>query len=114
MPASAWSLALLVGLMTLVIFRGAGEAQSSGSEEIIRFHSNIELFENGDILVTESIRVRALGREIRRGIYRTIPTYYQDRFRNRIKMDFEVLGLLRNGLKEPFFIEKKSGKPDGI
>jgi uncharacterized membrane protein YgcG len=109
LPALAWSSALLVGLMALVIFRGVAQAQSSGSEEIIWFHSNIELFENGDILVTESIRVRALGREIRRGIYRTIPTYYRDRFRNRIKMDFEVLGLLRNGLKEPFFIEKKSG-----
>jgi len=76
---------------------------------IIRFHSDMKLLENGEILVTESIRVRALGREIRRGIYRSIPTNYRDRFRNRINMDFEVLGLLRNGSKEPFFIEKKMG-----
>jgi uncharacterized membrane protein YgcG len=108
-PTLAWSLALFVGFMVLVIFQNTAQSKSSGSEEIIRFHSNIELLENGDILVTESIRVRALGREIRRGIYRTIPTYYRDRFRNRIRMDFEVVGLLRNGLKEPFFIEKKLG-----
>jgi hypothetical protein len=108
-PTFTWSLALFVGFMALLIFGNSSQAQSSGSEEIIRFHSNIELLENGDVLVTESIKVRALGREIRRGIYRTIPTYYRDRFRNRIKMDFEVLGLLRNGLREPYFIEKKPG-----
>ncbi len=105
----AWSLTLLFIFLPWVISPGSAQAQSSGSEEIIRFHSNIELLERGEILVTESIRVRALGREIRRGIYRTIPTYYRDRFRNRIKMDFEVLGLLRNGMKEPFFIERKMG-----
>jgi uncharacterized membrane protein YgcG len=106
---STISLMMIFGLMVLVIFPESVQAQSVGSEEIIRFHSNLELFENGDVLVTESIRVRAMGREIRRGIYRTIPTYYRDRYRNRIKMDFEVIGLLKDGIKEPFFIEKKSG-----
>jgi uncharacterized membrane protein YgcG len=106
---STMSLMMIVGLMVLVIFPDSMQAQSVGPEEIIRFHSDIELFKNGDVLVTESIRVRAMGREIRRGIYRTIPTYYRDRYRNRIKMDFEVIGLLKDGMKEPFFIEKKSG-----
>jgi uncharacterized membrane protein YgcG len=105
----AGSSTLFVAFMALIIFWGSALAQSSASEEIIRFHSDVELLGNGDILVSESIRVRSLGREIRRGIYRTIPTYYRDRFRNRIKMDFEVLGLLRDGLNEPFFIEKKTG-----
>ena len=109
LSASALLIILFLLLAVLMLFRGSVHAQISGSEEIIRFHSDIELLETGDILVTESIKVRALGREIRRGIYRTIPTYYRDRFRNRIRMEFEVLGLLRNGKKEPFFIEKKMG-----
>jgi hypothetical protein len=102
-------LTIAVGFIAFVMIPECVQAQSAETEEITRFHSSIELFENGDILVTESIRVRALGRKIRRGIYRTIPIYYHDRFRNRLKMDFKVIQLLRDGLKEPFFIEKKSG-----
>src|SRR5690625_6054807 len=42
-------------------------------EEILNLHSDIEIDEKGEILVKESIRVRAEGNEIQRGIYRDLP-----------------------------------------
>ena len=75
-------------------------------EQILRFHSDIDVRADGSMLVTENIRVRAEGDQIRRGIYRELPTDYRDRFNNRIKIFFEVLDVTRDGLSEPFFIEK--------
>src|SRR5690625_7401468 len=42
-------------------------------EEILNFHSDIEIDEKGEILVKEIIRVRTEGNEIQRGIYRDLP-----------------------------------------
>ena len=54
------------------------------------------------IEVTETIRVRAEGRQIRRGIYRDFPTDYRDHkgFEHRISV--EPLSVLRNDRSEPF------------
>ena len=61
------------------------------TEHIIRFHSDIEVATDSSMRVTETIRVRAEGEQIRRGIYREFPTDYRDRLNNRIQVGFEVL-----------------------
>jgi len=78
------------------------------AEHIIRFHSDIEVASDSSMVVTETIRVRAEGEQIRRGIYREFPTDYRDSLNNRIQVGFEVLGVKRDGVSEPFFTEKYS------
>jgi uncharacterized membrane protein YgcG len=45
--------------------------------------------------------------QIRRGIYRDFPTRYKDRFDNRVVVDLQVLGVLRNNVSEPWFTEER-------
>jgi hypothetical protein len=74
-------------------------------EEILRFHSDIDVLADSSMVVKETIRVRAEGEQIRRGIYREFPTDYRDRLNNRVKLDFQVLEVTRDGQSEPFFTE---------
>ncbi|WP_394001965.1 DUF2207 domain-containing protein [Luteimonas sp. WGS1318] len=77
-------------------------------ERILSYDSDLHLAADGSLDVTEHIRVRAEGANIRRGIYRTFPTRYRDRHGNRIAVEFEMLGLQRDGRPEPFFIENRA------
>ena len=67
----------------------------NADERILSFHSDIRVMTDGTIEVTETIRVRAEGNRIKRGIYRDFPTEYQDRLGNEIKVAFEPLAVLR-------------------
>lgn len=75
-------------------------------ERILSYDSDLQLNADGSLDVTERIRVRAEGENIRRGIYRDFPTRYQDRHGNRVVVDFEMVGLQRDGRSEPYFIEQ--------
>jgi uncharacterized membrane protein YgcG len=80
-------------------------------ERILSYHSDIEIILDGSMTVVENIRVRAEGRDIRRGIFRDFPTDYRDRFGNRYRVGFQVTGVTRDGLDEPFRAE---GYANGI
>ena len=69
-------------------------------ERILDYQSDIEVFADGSMQVTETIRVRAEQKEIKRGIYRDFPTDYKDRFGNRYRVGFEVLEAKRDGHQE--------------
>lgn len=69
-------------------------------ERILSFHSDIQVFRDGGMSVTETIRVRAEGKQIKRGIYRDFPTTYRDVMGNRYVVDFELLGVERDGRSE--------------
>jgi len=71
-------------------------------ERILDFHSEIVVFESGWIEVTETIKVRAEGQRIRRGIYRDFPTRYRDAHDNRVEIVYEPLTVLRNDTREDF------------
>lgn len=77
-------------------------------ERILSYDSDLQLNADGSLDVTERIRVRAEGENIRRGIYRDFPTTYKDGRGNRIVVDLEMIGLTRNGQPEPFFLENRS------
>ena len=77
-------------------------------ERILRFDSDLHIQADGSLLVTETIRVRAEGENIRRGIYRDFPTRYTDRYGNRVRVAFELLGVERDGRTEPHFTERRS------
>ncbi len=76
-------------------------------ERILSFHSDITVHTNAEMTVTETIRVRAEGQQIRRGIYRDFPTGYRDRFGNRVRVDFELLEVQRDGRPEPHHIKRQ-------
>ena len=77
-------------------------------ERILAFHSDIQVLEDGAMLVDERIRVRAEGKQIRRGIYRDFPTRYRDRMGNRYKVDFELMSVQRDGVRESYHTEDLS------
>jgi hypothetical protein len=57
------------------------------------------------MIVTETIRVRAEGDRIRRGIYRDFPTAYRDQAGRRVNVVFEPLAVTRDGVAEPWHAE---------
>jgi uncharacterized membrane protein YgcG len=89
-------------LILLVLLCGA----TSADERILSYHSDILVRADGWIEVTETIRVRAEGNQIRRGIYRDYPTDYKDRFGNDVRVLYEPRSVLRNGMPEAFNAEK--------
>lgn len=74
-------------------------------ERILLFHSDIGIAADSTMTVTETIRVRAEGDRIRRGIYRDFPTHYQDRYGNRVNVLFEPLDVTRDGKPEKWHAE---------
>jgi len=77
-------------------------------ERILDFRSDIVVAPDASMDVTETIRVRGEGDRVRHGIYRDFPTDYRDRAGNRVHVDFEPVGLTRDGHDEPFHTERQS------
>jgi uncharacterized membrane protein YgcG len=75
-------------------------APLSAQERILSYRSDIDIAADAAMVVTETIRVRAEGNSIRRGIYREFPTRYRDRLGNRYRVEFEVLDVTRDGEPE--------------
>ena len=74
-------------------------------ERILEFHGRIEVSADAGMQVTETIRVRAEGDRIRRGIYRDFPTTYRDAAGNRLRVEFEPVAVSRDGKPEAFHTE---------
>ncbi len=74
---------------------------ANNTEKILLFDTNIEVFLNGTIQVTETITVNALHQQIRRGIYRDIPLSLTEKVTPK--------SLTMDGRLHPFFTENKSG-----
>ncbi|MEX2530504.1 MAG: DUF2207 domain-containing protein [Gemmatimonadota bacterium] len=96
-----------LSLLFFLFLPGAALAQ----ERILRYDIEVEILPDASLEVAEHITVRAEGRDIRRGIYRDFPTRYRDRYGNQVKVDFEMLGVERDGLTEDWFTE---GRSNGI
>jgi uncharacterized membrane protein YgcG len=79
---------------------------AAAQEQIRSYDVEIDVNADGSIDVAEHITVRAEGTQVRRGIYRDFPTSYRDRHGNRVRVDFKMLGVERNGLPEPWFTER--------
>ncbi|MGI9233598.1 MAG: DUF2207 domain-containing protein [Woeseiaceae bacterium] len=79
---------------------------SHADERILSFHSEIRVLTDGMIEVTETIRVRAEGKRIKRGIYRDFPTEYEDGYGNEYKVAFRPLVVMRNDRPEAFHTQE--------
>ncbi len=77
-------------------------------EEIRHFDSRIEVRSDGDLVVTETIRVQAEGDKINHGIYRDFPTLYSGPGGLKTSVPFEVLEVQRDGRPEPWHSANKA------
>ncbi len=77
-------------------------------ERILDYQANVQVHADGSLIVTEDIRVRSEGKDIRRGIYRDFPTSYTDHFGNHYQVGLNVLDVQRDGVEEPFHTENRS------
>ncbi len=98
-------------VLALLLAAAALGSAAADDERILDYHSRIEIQADASVIVTETLRVRSRQAQIRRGIYRDFPTRYRDRFDNRVRVDFEVLEVLRDGVTEPWFTERR---PNGV
>ncbi len=89
---------LLIALLALFVATPA-----LASEQINRFETLVEVQLDGDIIVTETIDVAVAGWQIRRGIFRDLPRYYEHDGL-RLPFRYRVLGVTRNGAREPYDI----------
>jgi len=76
-------------------------APAFASEQINRFDTLVEVQQDGDIIVTETIDVAVAGWQIRRGIFRDLPRYYEHDGL-RLPFRYRVLGVTRNGARERY------------
>jgi uncharacterized membrane protein YgcG len=100
-PAAGWQ-----ALFALMILAAVHVARAD--ERILSFHSDITVAADSGMEVTETIRVRTEGDQIRHGIYRDFPTEYRDRYGNRVHVDFEPEGVTRDGADEDYHTEGRS------
>lgn len=82
---------------------------SAQQERILNFHSEVKIEESSDIQVQEKINVHAEGINIRRGIFRVLPTIRKKNTGN-YKVAYHVISVLRDGVEEPYFTEENDGK----
>ncbi|MDJ0956728.1 MAG: DUF2207 domain-containing protein [Arenicellales bacterium] len=96
-------------ILTIFVLGALLAAQSViADERILSYMSDIEVHEDGSMVVTETIRVRAEGRKIKRGIYRDFPTRYRTKSGDDYVVDFELYDVSRDGKNEPHHTESLS------
>ena len=95
---------LLIALIVLIC-----AAPAWAREEIREFNAIFEVHADTSVTITEQIAVNAEGNEIRRGIFRDIPTLLETPDGRTIRLPFEVISVTRNGAAEPFAVEGISG-----
>jgi uncharacterized membrane protein YgcG len=108
-PLRPRRIAPLVSLFAAGVFPALTGAQDV--EEILAYDVTVDVRPGGSLVVSERIRVRALGQEIQRGVYRDVPTSFpRSSGLGRIEAPFEVLRVLRDGQPEPYTVLSIGGE----
>ena len=102
-------MAKMLRVISIVLW--IGSAFAGESERILSYHSHIRVHDDGSMTVTETIAVHCEGDKIRRGIYRDFPTIYRDRYQNRVRIGFQLIGVFRDNVPEPARVAKQ---PKGL
>jgi len=87
-----------------------GYAQSSQDEIITNFHADIEVQQNGDLIVTETISVIAQQQKIKRGIFRDFPLTFIDDKGKTQKVGFKIISITRDGERDSYHHEWSSAR----
>jgi len=78
-------------------------AENENPEKIKQFHTDIVVKENGNLIVTETIKVYAKGIKIDHGIFRELPMKSNSPKVSKNNY-YTVLNVTRNGLQEPYHV----------
>jgi hypothetical protein len=78
----------------------AGPGCSLAAEVISSFDSDVRLAKDGELTVTETVRVQ--GRDIRHGIYRDFPLTFKDAGGVIREVDFSLISVERDGRPEEY------------
>lgn len=93
----------------LIIILILAFCNASRAQEVIEdFFSDIQINTDGSMNVTETIKVKAENKDIKRGIYRDFPTRYKDVFGNNYSVAFELLSVTKNKRYEPHHTETRA------
>jgi len=95
----------VVPLALAFLFAAAG---ARADERILAWQSDIRVRPDSTLEVRETLRVRAEGVGIRRGVFRDFPTVYTNNRGERVVAGFDVRGVTRDGRAEPYRVEKRS------
>ena len=99
-----------VGLLSLVISLWLfGPGCSFAAEVISSFASDVRLAKNGELTVTETVRVQAEGYDIRHGIYRDFPLTFKDAGGVVREVDFSLTSVERDGRPEEYSTTRERG-----
>ncbi|HHB82345.1 MAG TPA: DUF2207 domain-containing protein, partial [Devosia sp.] len=99
-----------LGLIFISLAVFVSSAFSSISAEVIRsYSSNIILLEDGSVDVTETIKVNAEGNQIKRGIFRDIPTTLVGDDGSVIQSKLTIISIEKDGEPEPYFTSSIAG-----
>lgn len=83
-------------------------ATAHADERILDFFSDVRIEANGDMAVTETIRVNVENDEITHGLLRDFPTIYSRPDGTLVKVGFDVAHVRRDGEPEPYKLESLS------
>ena len=99
----------MTGVLAAVCVSWLGNLSASYAqgERILSFDSRIAIQPDASLMVSETIRVRAEGREIKRGIYRDFPQLYRGRWGLVQRTGFDVTRAVRDGQPETFRVERR-------
>ncbi len=81
--------------------------QAVAKERILSYTSLIRVQPDASLVVTETIQVKAEGRHIKRGIFRTFPTTYE-RLVGQVRVGFKIRSIRKNGKQEPYHTKSES------
>jgi uncharacterized membrane protein YgcG len=99
----AWAKRIVILLFVALV--AAFALPAAAAETINSFTTNVSLRADGSVDVVEIIEVNAEGYEIRRGIFRDIPTFMVNEDGSRLRSSLDVHQVLRDGREEPFAVE---------
>ena len=85
-------------LFALLIFLFSFSSIIHAEEYIDTYHVDITILDNGNIAVTENIKVWAEGKDIKRGIYRWFPLKNVEKY--QLPMPYGITKVTRNGQTE--------------
>ncbi len=90
-------------LIALLVMAAGAVLPAIGAETIYSMNSDITALKDGSVDVTETIVVRAEGKQIKRGIFRDIPTVLTNDDGSTLRSKLTIISVSKNGKPEPFF-----------
>ncbi len=99
-------LGLCLGFLMATPYLGVGRCLAE--ERILSFDSQIQIHKDATVGIQEVITVRAEGAQIKRGIFRWLPTRYKDKLGNAVNVEYEIVSVMRDGNPEPYQVDTDS------